>query len=188
MVGPGRKERCMAPGSIYMLLIGVKICTRGMAMLRVSGKRLLSFTVDTFRILVILPPNFSEEIWAHKVEVAGAAVLAVRDDGTLLVARVFVAAFSARVAAVGSMNPAVFFVRKKANAGATFLASRLRVSACGDSVVAVVAVCAILRDELCKLVVECGKLRCDVGGGGGGARTDSSLMVSMVLEGAVDGF
>ena len=115
--------------------------------------------------MVILPPNFSEEIWAHKVEVAGAAVFAVRDGYTLLMARVGVAAFSACVAAVSSVSPAVFFVRKKANAGAPFLASRLGVSARGGSVVAVVLVCAILRDELCKLVVECGKFRCDVGGG-----------------------
>ena len=83
-------------------------------MLRVSGKRVLfSFTVVTFRILVILPPNFSEEIWAHKIEVAGAAVLAVRVGCTLLVARVLVVAFSACVAAVRSVSPAVFFVRKR---------------------------------------------------------------------------
>ena len=81
---------------------------------RVCGKRLcFSFTVVTWRILIILPPNFSEEIWAHKVEVAGAFVLAVRDGGTRLVARVLVAAFSARVAAVGSVSPAVFFCAER---------------------------------------------------------------------------
>ena len=66
--------------------------------------------------------------------------------------RVLVAAFSICVAAVSSVNPAVFFVRKKANVGATILASRLGASARGGSVVAVVALFAILRDELCNLV------------------------------------
>ena len=48
MVDPGGKERCMAPGRIYIPLYGVKICAQGRVMLRVSGKRLLSFTVVTF--------------------------------------------------------------------------------------------------------------------------------------------
>ena len=63
--------------------------------------------------MVILPPNFSEEIWAHKVEVAGAAVLAVRDGSTRLVARVAVAAFSAGAATVSSVSPAIFFCEGK---------------------------------------------------------------------------
>ena len=58
MVGPGGKERCMSPGSMQMPLVGVKVCTQGRAMLCVSGKRLLSFTVVTLLILVSLPPNF----------------------------------------------------------------------------------------------------------------------------------
>ena len=152
MVGPGGEERCMSPGSMQMPLIGVKVCTRGRAMFRVSGKRLISFTVVTLLILVILPPNFSEEIRAHKVEVAGLAVLAVRDGHTHLVARISVATFSACVATVSTVSPAVFFVRKKANAGAEFLASRFGASVRGGSTLAVVALRAILRDELCNLV------------------------------------
>ena len=70
--------------------------------------------------MVILPPNYSEEIWAPEVEVAGAAVLAVRDGSTSLVPRVAVAAFSAGVAAVSSVSPAIFFVREKTNAGLAF--------------------------------------------------------------------
>ena len=115
MVGPGGEERCMSPGSMQMPLVGGKVCTQGRAILRVSGKRFLSITVVTLLILVILPPNFSEEIWAHKVEVAGAAVFLVRDGRTRLVARVLVAvaAFSACMVAVSSVSPAVLFVRKK---------------------------------------------------------------------------
>ena len=166
MVGPGRKEWGMSPGNLLVPSVGVKVCRRGRVMLRVSGKRVFfSFTVVTLLILVILPSNFTEEIWAHNVEVAGEAVSAVRDGCTLLVVRVLVAAFSARVAAVSSVSPAVFFVRKKVNAGAAFLASRLGVSVRGGSVVVLVAVCATLRDELCKLVAECSKFKCDVGGG-----------------------
>ena len=102
--------------------------------------------------MVILPPNFSEEIWAHKVQVASAAVLAVRDGSTRLVARVAVAAFSAGVAAVSSVSPAIFFVRKKANDGSAFLVFRFGGSARGGSAIAIVALCAILCDELCNLV------------------------------------
>ena len=116
-------------------------------MLRVSGKRVFfSFTVVTLRILVIVSPNFSEKIWTHKVEVAGAAVFAVRDGYTLLVTRVIVTAFSARVAAVSSVNSAVFFVRKKVNARAPFLASGLGSSARSGSVVTVGALCTTLCD------------------------------------------
>ena len=68
-----------------------------------------------------------------------------------------------------------------------FLASGLGFNARGGSVAAVIAVCAILCDELCKLVAECCKFRFHVGGGRG-ARMDISLMVSMVAEGAMDGF
>lgn len=113
--------------------------------------------------MITLSPNFSEEIWAHKVEVAGAAVFVVRDGCTRLVASVAVAAFSACVAAVSSVSPAVFSVRKEVNAGAAFLASRLGIR---GSVVAVVVLGTILRDELCKLVAECGKFRGNVGGRG----------------------
>ena len=75
MVGPGGKEWGMSPGSLLVPSVGVEVCMRGRAMLRVSGKRVVfSFTVVTLRILVILPPNFSEEIWAYKVEVASAGV------------------------------------------------------------------------------------------------------------------
>ena len=113
MTGPGGKERYMSPGSMQKLVVGVNVGTLGRAMLRVSGKRvLLSFTI-TLRILVILPLNFSEEIWAHKVEVVGAAIFAVRDGHTRLVARVLVVAFRDCVAAVSSVSPAVFFVRKQ---------------------------------------------------------------------------
>ena len=61
-------------------------------------------------------------------------------------ARVLVAAFSASVVAVGSVSPAVFLVWKKANSGAPCLASGLGFSARGGSVVAVIALCATLRD------------------------------------------
>ena len=68
MVGPGGKEWGMSPERLLVPLAGAKVCTRGRAMLRVSGKRLfLSVTVVTMRILVILPHNFSEEIWTHEV-------------------------------------------------------------------------------------------------------------------------
>ena len=104
--------------------------------------------------MVILPPHFPEEIWAHEVEVAGAAIFTVRDGCTLLVTRVLFAAFSACVAAVSSVSPAVFCVWKKANTRTPFLAPGLGVSARGGSVVAVIAMFAPLRDELCKLVAE----------------------------------
>ena len=82
-------------------------------MLRVSGKRLvISVTGFTLVISVIIPPNLLEEIRAHEVQVAGAAVFAVRDGYTHLVAWVLVAAFSTSVAAVGSVSPAVFFMLK----------------------------------------------------------------------------
>ena len=66
----------MSPGSLPVPLVGVKVCTRGRTMLRVRGKMVcFSFTAVTLRILVILPPDYSEEIWTHEVEVvAGAAV------------------------------------------------------------------------------------------------------------------
>ena len=79
MVGPGGKKWGIPPGRLLEPLAGVKVCTRGRAMLRVSGKRLFfSVLVVMFWILVILPPNFSEEIWTHEVQVSGAAILAVR--------------------------------------------------------------------------------------------------------------
>ena len=61
-------------------------------------------------------------------------------------ARVLVAVFSASVATVSYASPAVFLVREKANAGAPFLVSWLGFGACDGSVVAVSALCAILRD------------------------------------------
>ena len=117
-------------------------------MLRVSGKRLVfSVTVVTLRILVILPPNVSEEIWAPEVQVAGAVVLRSEIDGcTHLVAWVLVAAFSASVAAVTAVSPTVFIVLKKADTRAWFLASGFGSSAGSGSVVTVGALGAILCD------------------------------------------
>ena len=90
---------------------------------------------------------------------------AVRDGCTHLVAWVLVAAFSASVAAVSSVSTAVFPVLKKANTGTTFLALGLGFSARGDSVVTVGTLCAILRDWLSQLVLQCGKSRGHAGGG-----------------------
>ena len=101
------------------------------------------------------------------------------------------------MAAVDSVSPAVFLMLKKADARTTSLVLRLGSIACGGrlgpvtlvGVVTAVALCAILRDELCKLASEFGKFRRYAGGeGGGGARVDISLMVSMAVEGAVYGF
>ena len=143
-------------------------------MLRVSGKRLVfSVTGFTLLILVVLPPNVSEESRAHKVQVVGAVVLAVRDGGTHLGARVLVAAFSASVAAISFMSPAVFFMLKEADAGTTLLALRLgSIVGIGNrsglvavvGIVTVVAMCASLCDELRTLVSEFGKFRRHSGG------------------------
>ena len=117
MLGPGEEEGGMPPVGLLLPMAGVLpkgggyVGTRGRAMLRVSGKRLVfSVTGFTLLILVILPPNVTEEIRAYKVQVVSAAVLAVRDGGTHLVARVLVAAFSASVAAISSVSPAASFM------------------------------------------------------------------------------
>ena len=138
-------------------------------MLRVSDKRLVfSVTGVTLLILVILPSNVSEEIRAHEVQIAGTAVLVVRDGGTHLVAGILVAAFSASATAISSVSSAVFFMLKEANAGTTFLALGLVSIAHGCrlgpvavvGIVTGVAMCDSLCDELHKLVLEFGKFRC----------------------------
>ena len=148
-------------------------------MLRVSGKSLvISFTGFTLLILSILPPNISEEIRAPKVQVASASLLAVRDGGTHLVAWVLVTAFSAGVAAIGSVGPAVFFMLEEADARTAFLALGLgsigaSVGVRAGLVVAIVVIVTVvvvrivsdvatgvgLGDELCNLVPELGKFR-----------------------------
>ena len=70
----------------------------------------------------------------------------VRDGCTHLVVWVLVAAFSASVAAVSSVSPAVFLVRKKVYTGASFLVSGLGCSTRGDSVIVVSSLCVVLRD------------------------------------------
>ena len=68
MVDPGGKEGGMPPGRLLLPMAGVYVCTRGRVILRVSGKQLVfSVTGVTLLILVILPPNLSEKIRAHKV-------------------------------------------------------------------------------------------------------------------------
>ena len=161
MLVPGGKEGGMPPVRLLLPMVGILpkgggyLCTRGRAMLRVHGKQLgFSVTGATLLILVILPPNLSEEIRAQKVQVAGATVFAVGNGCTHLVAWVLVAAFSVSVAAVGSVSPAVFFMLKEAGAGTTFLALGLGSNAHGGSlgpgaligVVTFVAMCAILRN------------------------------------------
>ena len=98
----------------------------------------------------------------------------VRDVCTLLVARVLVAAFSANVAAVSSVSPAVFLVRKKANAGAPFLASGLGFSVRGLRLVRCVPFCVI---SCASWLRSAASSDATLVGGGGGARTDISLIV-----------
>lgn len=61
-------------------------------------------------LLVIFPFGILEEIGVNKIEESGASVPAIGNGGTHLVAGFPVSAFTASVAAVCSVRPAVFFV------------------------------------------------------------------------------